>query len=296
MANIQKAREVPDSEDERMSSSPVDLANVMPDKLSATVPVPHQEVQDAPLRDACHHQDSAETIANDAGESTDALDAGLEKASLDIVSLQDAHSSSLHQDAPFADTESPDADLPPQNIASEAGLPTMDASGETSAAYISEAPEKQTELRACENVQPNMQDVQSPGKPKVSVMDVNYNAASLQEAAYDTEHLKSASEGSNRPTNIVQNEHDVNVSRIIPDVQLQASPHMYYVHNALVRAKSEQNHAQDPALSSSSEFHIEAQTARNIRSSSLPLEADPANVDTIDILDTSKVQFSVCLN
>lgn len=83
MAAGEGRREVPDSEDEPMTSSPVNVSDGAADKLSTTAPVPPQDAQDALQEAARPHQATAEDIANSTGDRTDGLDADQEIASID---------------------------------------------------------------------------------------------------------------------------------------------------------------------------------------------------------------------
>ena len=76
--------EVPDSEDEPMTSSPVNISDGAADKLSAPGLVPLQDAQDA-LQDAARtHQAIDDSVANSPGDRTDDLGAEQENASLDV--------------------------------------------------------------------------------------------------------------------------------------------------------------------------------------------------------------------
>lgn len=298
MANIQKIREVPDSEDELLSSSPVDITTVAPDKLFTAVPLSHQDVQDAPLRDPYCHQDSAEPIANDADTNTDGLGDGHEKASLHVGSPQDADPSSSHKAPPATsvNTGSPDMHLSPCYMAPEAALTSSSASGATSAVFVTDTPQTYAEPGPRENVQPATQDIQSSSKPKVSVSDDNYQDAHSRQAICDTEHFKTVFKDRTRPTDKACNEHNDNVSCTVSIAQVPAPTNLCYARNAPVRTTSEQFYNQHPEMSSLIGAHAEAHTVRSTRSSSLPLEDDRANMIAAELLDTSKIPCSVCLN
>jgi hypothetical protein len=65
--------EVPDSEDEPMTSSPVPVSERNIDKLPANAPVPHQERQDALHETNCSHQAYAKDIGNAALPAAESL-------------------------------------------------------------------------------------------------------------------------------------------------------------------------------------------------------------------------------
>jgi len=73
--------EVPDSEDEPMTSSPVNISDGAADKLSTPAPVPLQDAQDALQEAARTNQAIDESVANSPG---DGLGADQENASLDV--------------------------------------------------------------------------------------------------------------------------------------------------------------------------------------------------------------------
>jgi hypothetical protein len=80
-------REVPDSEDEPLTSSPINTSDGAADKLYATARVPVQDTQDtlnAPKEATHSHQAIAENVANVPGERTDGLDADRNIASVDL--------------------------------------------------------------------------------------------------------------------------------------------------------------------------------------------------------------------
>jgi hypothetical protein len=77
-------REVPDSEDEPMTSSPVHASDSAADKLFATARVPLQDAQDALQEATDTHQATADSIANVPGERLDGLDDDPYDASIDV--------------------------------------------------------------------------------------------------------------------------------------------------------------------------------------------------------------------
>ena len=84
MAMGEGRTEVPDSEDEPMTSSPVNISDGAADKLSTPAHVPLQDAQDA-LQDAARtHQAIDESVANSPGDRTDDLGADHDNASLDV--------------------------------------------------------------------------------------------------------------------------------------------------------------------------------------------------------------------
>lgn len=84
MAPSEGRQEVPDSEDEPMTSSPVAFMDGAGDKLSATARVPLQDAQDAPTEPALAHQATAGDHANMPGTRTDGLDVDQLNASSDV--------------------------------------------------------------------------------------------------------------------------------------------------------------------------------------------------------------------
>jgi hypothetical protein len=82
MASREGSREVPDSEDEPMTSSPVNTSDVVADKLSVTAPVPPQDAQGALQEAARPHQATSENVAN-AGDRIGGLDVDQKNASID---------------------------------------------------------------------------------------------------------------------------------------------------------------------------------------------------------------------
>lgn len=88
MAPGEGRREVPDSEDEPMTSSPVNVSDGAADKLCATAPVALQDTQDALQEAARPHQATTENAANLAGGRTMSLSADQENASLDTVAFR----------------------------------------------------------------------------------------------------------------------------------------------------------------------------------------------------------------
>ncbi|KAH7074875.1 Swi5-domain-containing protein [Paraphoma chrysanthemicola] len=90
MAAGGERREVPDSEDEPMTSSPVSVSDGAADKLFAAGPVPLQDAQHALQEAARPHQANAEHHANSADGRTDGLDADQEIASVDVDATKPA--------------------------------------------------------------------------------------------------------------------------------------------------------------------------------------------------------------
>jgi hypothetical protein len=88
MAPGEGRREVPDSEDEPMTSSPVNVSDGAADKLCATAPVALQDTQDALQEAARPHQATTENTANLAGGRIRSLSADQENASLDTVAFR----------------------------------------------------------------------------------------------------------------------------------------------------------------------------------------------------------------
>jgi hypothetical protein len=88
MAPGEGRKEVPDSEDEPMTSSPANASDSAADKLSVTARVPVQDTQDTldtPKEAILLHQATAENVANMPGKRTDGLDADRNIASIDIA-------------------------------------------------------------------------------------------------------------------------------------------------------------------------------------------------------------------
>jgi hypothetical protein len=81
--------EVPDSEDEPMTSSPVAVSDGTADKLFAMAHVPPQDTQDAPQEATRLHQATSGTVANVTAQRTDGLDADPSIASIDIDAPMD---------------------------------------------------------------------------------------------------------------------------------------------------------------------------------------------------------------
>jgi hypothetical protein len=80
-------REVPDSEDEPMTSSPVNISDNVAHKLSVTAPAPPQDAQDAQdalPKAARPHQETTANVANAANDQTYGLDADRGDASINI--------------------------------------------------------------------------------------------------------------------------------------------------------------------------------------------------------------------
>ncbi|KAH7087844.1 Swi5-domain-containing protein [Paraphoma chrysanthemicola] len=86
MAAGEERREVPDSEDEPMTSSPISVSDGAADKLFAAAPVPLQDAQHALQEAARHHQANAEHPDG----RTDGLDADQEIASVDVDATNSA--------------------------------------------------------------------------------------------------------------------------------------------------------------------------------------------------------------
>jgi hypothetical protein len=84
MASGLRRREVPDSEDEPMTSSPVNASDGAADKLFASARVPLQDAQDALQEATGTHQANAESIANVPGKACESLDADQKDASTDV--------------------------------------------------------------------------------------------------------------------------------------------------------------------------------------------------------------------
>jgi hypothetical protein len=84
MASGMGRREVPDSEDEPMTSSPVNTSDAAADKLFATARVPLQDAQDALQEATDTHQATADSIANVPGKGCEGLDADQNDASTDV--------------------------------------------------------------------------------------------------------------------------------------------------------------------------------------------------------------------
>ncbi|EAT83408.2 hypothetical protein SNOG_09216 [Parastagonospora nodorum SN15] len=84
MAPVGGRNEVPDSEDEPMTSSPVAVSDGTADKLFAMAHVLPQDTQDAPQEATRLHQATSGTVANVAAQRTGGLDADQSIASIDI--------------------------------------------------------------------------------------------------------------------------------------------------------------------------------------------------------------------
>jgi hypothetical protein len=82
-------REVPDSEDEPMTSSPVNASDGASDKLFATARVPLQDAQDALQEATGTHQATADDAANFSGKGSEGLDADQNDASIDVDAPKD---------------------------------------------------------------------------------------------------------------------------------------------------------------------------------------------------------------
>jgi hypothetical protein len=128
--------EVPDSEDEPMTSSPVNILDGATNKLCAAAPVPLQGAQDA--QDALHeaaqpHQANAENTANPHAERTDGLGEGQRNASLDVepstadrtdmqpevATFEESRTPQAHSDqvSPFPPNSAPHVEAKPINTA-----------------------------------------------------------------------------------------------------------------------------------------------------------------------------------
>jgi hypothetical protein len=134
MASGMARREVPDSEDEPMTSSPVDTSDGAADKLFATARVPLQDAQDALQEATGTHQATAESIANMPGKGCEGLDADENDASTDVDASK--HVSNGVQSEPVTSSQrqsteagSSTADPPLPSIASlpEVRVDHMDA-------------------------------------------------------------------------------------------------------------------------------------------------------------------------
>ncbi|KAH7348135.1 Swi5-domain-containing protein [Pyrenochaeta sp. MPI-SDFR-AT-0127] len=102
---VAKARgEVPDSEDEPMTSSPVSVPDEAVDKLSATAPVSFQAPQDATQESSGTLRPLAEWVGSNVPERTDGLDAERSNASphLDASMFSGMHVAAMHQDRALA--------------------------------------------------------------------------------------------------------------------------------------------------------------------------------------------------
>lgn len=84
MAPVDGRNEVPDSEDEPMTSSPVDVSDGTADKLFAMAHIPPQDTQDAPREAARLHQATTGIVANVTAQRTDGLGADQSIASINI--------------------------------------------------------------------------------------------------------------------------------------------------------------------------------------------------------------------
>jgi hypothetical protein len=89
MAPGMDRREVPDSEDEPMTSSPVNASDGAADKLFATARVPLQDAQDALQEATGTHQATADNAANFPSKVSQGLDADQNDASMDVDALKD---------------------------------------------------------------------------------------------------------------------------------------------------------------------------------------------------------------
>jgi hypothetical protein len=89
MASGMGRREVPDSEDEPMTSSPVNASDGASDKLFATARVPLQDAQDALQEATGTHQATADDAANFSGKGSEGLDADQNDASIDVDAPKD---------------------------------------------------------------------------------------------------------------------------------------------------------------------------------------------------------------
>ncbi|PSN71217.1 Swi5-domain-containing protein [Corynespora cassiicola Philippines] len=86
MAFSAGATEIPDSEDEPMTSSPGPIPDDVSDKLRSVVREPVQAPQEAPQELACRHQDPGYNVSNRAPKHAERLDAEQKKASTDVGS------------------------------------------------------------------------------------------------------------------------------------------------------------------------------------------------------------------
>jgi hypothetical protein len=84
MALGEGEREVPDSEDEPMTSSPVDKSDDVAHKLCMAAPAPPQDAQDALQKAARPHQETTANVANLANDRTGGLGADQSDASINI--------------------------------------------------------------------------------------------------------------------------------------------------------------------------------------------------------------------
>jgi hypothetical protein len=89
MASGTGRREIPDSEDEPMTSSPVNTSDGAADKLFATARVPLQDAQDALQEATDTHQAIADSVANVPGKGCEGLDADQNDASTDVDASRD---------------------------------------------------------------------------------------------------------------------------------------------------------------------------------------------------------------
>jgi hypothetical protein len=96
MAPVEGRREVPDSEDEPMTSSPVNVSDGIADKLFAMAHVPNQDAEDAPQEATRRHQATPETVANVTAERIDGLDADRNIASFNVNAPRDEQTDVQH--------------------------------------------------------------------------------------------------------------------------------------------------------------------------------------------------------
>lgn len=89
MASMEGRREVPDSEDEHMTSSPVNVSDNDTDKLFAMAHVPSQGAQDVPQQATRTHQATLENVANVNTARTDGLGADRNIDSINIDASKD---------------------------------------------------------------------------------------------------------------------------------------------------------------------------------------------------------------
>ncbi|KAF2823798.1 Swi5-domain-containing protein [Ophiobolus disseminans] len=133
--------EIPDSEDEPMTSSPVNAMDGAADKLSATAPVPPQDAQDA--------QDTLQEAARTHQGRTDGLSADHEIASIDVDALKiDQTNMQLETSAGSCDAEA-HSDNPPSPVPEGSVHPALQADDSTvqphsTASHVTSDGEQQT--------------------------------------------------------------------------------------------------------------------------------------------------------
>ncbi|KAF2026680.1 hypothetical protein EK21DRAFT_115631 [Setomelanomma holmii] len=123
MAAADGKREVPDSEDEPMTSSPVSVSEGAADKLSATAPVPLQDAQDALQEAARPHQANAKRHANSTDGRTDGLDADRAIASVDVDATKFDQTDVHPPTASPRDTHDGEANNRPAELSASDSLP-----------------------------------------------------------------------------------------------------------------------------------------------------------------------------